>query len=79
MNRLDENYKYFEDNYKKLSSLYSGLYIIITNGEVILSDKDINVIVEYAKKLEAGTYIIQKCEKNPQKNIQMYHTRVSFQ
>lgn len=45
---------------------------------VAYTSEDINEIVDYVRKLEAGMYIIQKCETDSTKNIQTYHTRVSF-
>ena len=56
---------------------YSGEYVIICNEKVVFHDKDLNKVIDYARQLEAGKYIIQKCGTDDD-NTQTFHTRVTF-
>lgn len=78
MTQLDKNYNYFKKNEKEFSKKYSNQYIIIVDEQVVYSTKSKELAIAYIKNLKAGTYIIQKCEKDYEKNVQMFHTRVSF-
>ena len=78
MNNIDKNYKYFKENLTKLKKLYPKEYVIICEEKVIFHNKDFNKVIALAKELEAGKFIIQKCETNEANNIQKFHTRVSF-
>lgn len=76
--QIEENYKWFEENYNSLSKKYKGYYLIILNKEIIKVFKTIDDAIEFSKKLPEGTFIIQKCEKNKDDLIQVFHSRVRF-
>jgi len=78
MNNVEKNYNYFKENQQKLTRKFPNQYIIIVNEEVVFNSNDKNKAIEYVKELEAGTYILQKCDTNENNSIQMFHTRVSF-
>jgi len=78
MNNEDKNYKYFKKEEKNLKEKYSNDFIVIYNEEVVFHDKDLNRVIEFARSLEAGKYIIQRCETNESDNVQTFHTRVTF-
>ncbi|CDF11579.1 putative uncharacterized protein [Mycoplasma sp. CAG:776] len=78
MNEVDRNYKWFKANLKELLKKYKGQYIVIANQEVIFASKEEQKAITYASELEMGTFIIQKCEKEDQNSIQVFHTRAIF-
>lgn len=75
-NRIDKNYNYYVANQKELDKKYKNKYIIIQEEKVVGSYKTLQEAIQEAKKLEAGTYIIQQCIKKD--NTQIFHTRVRF-
>lgn len=75
---IDKNYIFFKKEESKLKKDYPDEYILICNENVVFHDKKFEKVVEYAKSLEAGTYIIQQCSAVETKYIQTYHTRVAF-
>ncbi len=77
MNTDNKNYNYFKKEEKNLKKKYSEEYVIICDEKVVFHDKDLNKVIDYARQLEAGKYIIQRCGTNDD-NIQMFHTRVTF-
>ena len=78
MKKEDKNYKYFKKEEENLKKKYVNEFIIIYNEDVVFHDKDLNKVIDYARQLEAGKYIIQNCDTNETNNIQMFHTRVTF-
>lgn len=78
MTQLDKNYAYFQKHEKEFGKKYSNQYIVIVDEQVVYNSKSKELAIEYIKKLEAGTYILQRCDVDTNKNIQMFHTRVSF-
>lgn len=75
---IDKNYDFFKKEEKKLKEIYPNEFIVICNQEVVFHDVDLNKAIEYARTLEAGSYIIQRCETNETRIVQVFHTRVSF-
>lgn len=78
MENCNKNYDYFKKEEQKLKEKYPKEFIVIQNECVKYHNKDFNKIIEFVRQLEAGTYIIQKCETNEANSIQMFHTRVTF-
>lgn len=79
MEQLDKNYEYFKNNEKKFSQKYANQYIVIVDEKVVYNSEDKTLAINYIKEnLKAGTFILQKCESDPNKNIQMFHSRVVF-
>lgn len=75
---LEKNYAFFKKEIKNLKKSFPNEFILIQDEKVVFHDKSFEKVVEYAKKLEAGSYIIQQCSKIETKYIQTYHTRVAF-
>lgn len=73
-NNIDKNYEFYEKNYKQLKSKYLNEYLVIANEDVKFHSNSFEESLSFAKKLEAGTYIIQQCKKED--DIQMFHSRV---
>lgn len=71
-----KNYQYYLDNKNELNEKYKDKYIIIKDERVLGIYETLNEAISNAKKLEAGTYIIQQCISN--ENMQIFHTRVRF-
>ncbi len=76
MNEIDKNYKWFEEHKKELLKDYKNQYVVIKKQQVIFSSNLFDEAVEFASKLELGTFIIQKVEKN--ETIQVFHSRAIF-
>ncbi len=74
----NKDYLFFKKEEKRLSKEYPNEFIVISNEEIVFHNMDLNKIMEFARELKAGTYIIQKCENNKANRIQTFHTRVSF-
>jgi hypothetical protein len=77
-NDVDINYEYYSKNVKELKKKYSNQYVVIYEEKVVFNSKDMQKTLEYAKQLDAGSYIIQKIEMDEGRSIQTFHTRVSF-
>lgn len=73
---VDKNYEYYLKNQKEINKKYNNKYIIIKDEKIFGVFCDIESAIQEAKKLEAGTYIIQQCIKR--KEPQTFHTRVRF-
>ena len=76
MNEIDKNYKWFEEHKKELLKDYKNQYVVIKKQQVIFSSNLFDEAVEFASKLELGTFIIQKVEKN--ETIQVFHSWAIF-
>lgn len=76
MNKVDMNYKWFEENKKELLKKYKDEYVVIHNQKVVFNSDVFEKAVTYASELELGTFIIQKVEKED--TIQVFHTRTLF-
>lgn len=74
----DKNYKYFKKEEAYLNKKYAKEFVVIYDEKVVCHNKDLNQIIEFVRQLEAGKYIIQRCEANMANNVQMFHTRVTF-
>jgi len=74
--KIDKNYKYFKDNLKALLSKHNGEYLVIQDEKVVFHNTDMNLIVAYVETLEAGSYIIQKCESEEAQFYNTFHSWV---
>lgn len=74
----NKNYLFFKKEIKKLSKEYPNEFIVISNESVLFHNLDLNEIMNFVRELEAGTYIIQKCEIDSTNSVQTFHTRVTF-
>lgn len=76
---LDKEFQYYLDNQNELVKKYDGKFLVI-KGEDILGvfDDEPTAFFETEKKHEAGSFLIQYCEKGDSSYTQTYHTRVSF-
>ena len=62
MDDLRKDYQYFLDNKKELVEKYNGMYIVISNSEVIESFSEENDAYYYGvEHLGLGNFIIQLC------------------
>lgn len=75
-NNLDKNYEFFIKHRKELCDKYLNKYVIIKDEKIVGTYETFEEALEKAKDIEAGTYIIQKCEENEE--VQTFHTRVRF-
>lgn len=72
----DKNYEYYISNKKELCKKYLNKYLIIKDESVVGAYETFEEALKEAKNIEAGTYIIQKCEKDEE--VQIFHTRIRF-
>jgi len=75
-NSSDKNYDFYLNNKKELCENYLGKFLIIKDEQVFGAYETFSEALNVAKNIEAGTYIIQKCERDEE--IQIFHTRVRF-
>ena len=75
-NNSDKNFEYFQMNRNELCKKYLNKYLIIKDEKVFGAYETFEEALNVAKDIEAGTYIIQRCEKDEE--IQIFHTRVRF-
>lgn len=75
-NNSDKNYEYFSKNKNELCKKYLNMFLIIKEEKVFGAYETFEEALNAAKNIEAGTYIIQRCEKDEE--IQIFHTRVRF-
>ncbi len=78
MNTEDKNYEYYKKEEKDLIKKYPNQFIVICKEEVVFHDENLNKVIDFARELEAGTYIIQNCETDEVDKVQAFHTRVTF-
>ena len=73
--KKDKNYIYFKNDKENLKKKYCNEYVVIYEEKVVFHNINLNKVVRYVKNLEAGKYIIEKCEID---DIQRFNTRVVF-
>lgn len=76
MDDIKRNFKYYQENKNDLCKKYLNQYLIIKDEFIYGVYQNMEDAIKDAKKLEAGTYILQKCEE--QEDIQFFQTRVRF-
>ena len=75
---IDKNYEWFEKNYDELQKKYKNKYLVVQNQKVLKVFSTMEDAIDFSEDLELGSYIIQKCAKNKEDLIQIFHTRVRF-
>lgn len=75
-NNVDKNYEYYKKEFHNLKKEYNGKYIIIQDEKVLYANESFEKIISFAKKLQAGTYIIQEVKKDIESSIRVFHSRV---
>lgn len=73
---IDKNYEYYFQHQEEFNKKYNNKYIIVKDEKIYGVFDNLEGAIQEAKKLEAGTYIIQQCAKR--KEPQTFHTRVRF-
>lgn len=76
---LRKDYQYFLDNKKELVEKYGGMYILISNCEVVKAFADENDAYYYGvENIGSGNFIVQLCTDNEEALTQTFHSRVAF-
>lgn len=78
-NKVDKNYKYFKENLTDLLANYNGEFLVIQDEKVVFHNADMNQIVIYVEKLDAGSYIIQKCKPEETQQYHTFHNWVRYE
>lgn len=75
--RLDAEFRYFKDHLEELALSYGGKFVVIKGQQVIASyDDELEAIRKTAQQHELGTFLVQKCELDPESYTQTFHSRV---
>lgn len=76
---LKKDYQFFLDNKKQLVEKYGGMYIVISNCEVVKEFTDENDAYYFGLENKgAGNFIVQLCTSNEEAYTQTFHSRVAF-
>ena len=76
---LRKDYQYFLDNKKEFVEKYGGMYILITNCNVVKAFADENEAFYYGvENIGPGNFIVQLCTGNEEAYTQTFHSRVAF-
>ena len=76
---LHEEFQYYLDHQAELAHQYQGRYIVIKKGRLLGDYESISEAVrETAKEHEPGTFLVQRCDADPQSTTQTFHSRVNF-
>jgi len=64
--KFDKNMKWFQDNYEKLKEEYAGKYVSVSEGKVILCDKDARVLIKKLREQygDIGAFVIEFVSKH---------------
>ena len=77
--QLRQEFSYYLAHQGEFVKLHKGKFIVIKNQEVIgVYDSELEAISETAKHHELGTFLVQKCEPDSNKSLQVYHSRAAF-
>lgn len=68
-----KNFEFYKANFAKIQKEYKGKYIVIKDMAVVYSHTDLTRIIEFSKKFEEGTFIIQNCNEVEGRT---FHSRV---
>ena len=76
---LLNEFQYYLDHQAELAEHYQGRYVVIKE-ERLLGDYETasEAVRETAKEHEPGTFLVQRCDADPQSTTQTFHSRVIF-
>lgn len=77
---LEKEFDFYTQNHSRLFALYPDKYLVIKGEKVLFCTDTMQKALESSQKegLEAGTFLIQKCEEGTESFTQVYHSRVTF-
>lgn len=80
MENLQEEFRYFTDNHKKLFEKYPNKFVVVKDKQIQLhSDTFVEALsLARSKGYEPGTFLIQQCTKDESGFTQSFHSRVVF-
>ena len=79
MQKLKDEFEYYLEHQSELAEKYEGKYIVIKNKKVIGDyDDQISAIETTAKEHDLGTFLVQKCDPDPDSTIHTFHSRAYF-
>ena len=79
MQQLTAEFEYYLEHQSELAEKYEGKYIVIKGKKVIGEYEDQIEAIEFtAREHELGTFLVQKCDPDPESTIQTFHSRVYF-
>lgn len=77
---LASEFDYYISNREKLCKEHEGEYVVIKGGAVLDFFPDqATAIRETIRTHELGTFLVQKCDPDPQSTIVTYRSRYRFE
>ena len=78
-NRLNDEFEYYLENRIDLAEKYDGRYIVIKNRNVIGDFDTRRAAIETTMKTHMlGTFLVQKCSRDPDSAKQRFLSRAYF-
>jgi len=62
---FEKNMKWFQDNYEKLREQFSGEYVAVNNGQVVMHDKDARTLISRLRQQceDVGVFVVEFVSK----------------
>jgi hypothetical protein len=75
---LAPEFHFYLEHQREFGTRYFGKYIAIKNRTVLgCYDEELQAIKETARQHPLGTFLIQKCDPDPESCVQTFYSRVS--
>ncbi len=79
MQQLRDEFEYYLEHQSVLAERYNGKFIVIKNQEVLGEyDDQMDAINVTAQEHDLGTFLVQKCDPDPESTMQTFHSRAYF-
>lgn len=76
---LEQEFQYYLDHQADLARQYAGKVLVIKGGTVIgVYDSEIEAIEKTTEREPIGTFLVQRCDPDPDSTVQTYRSRVQF-
>ena len=76
---LRAEFEYYVQHQAELAEKYQDRYLVIKDGEVLGDYATASEAVRATVKThEPGTFLVQRCDADPDSTTQTFHSRVSF-
>lgn len=76
---LEKEFQYYLDHQAELAQEYAGKVIVLKDCEVIgVFEDELEAVEETSKAHPLGTFLVQRCDPDPESTVQTFHSRVHF-
>jgi hypothetical protein len=78
--KLDQNYRWFRANHKRLLRRYRGRYIAVAQAAVVgdYPTEDLAICETVRSGIRPGEFIVQRCVPVAEEERAVFHSGVSF-